>query len=136
MVRDSHCACGPELPSIRSTDRSDALNAFGIVCLETLTEKKRGRSLCRCNFSSPWSANPCRQTALLLSATRSSSRVAEPLIARVFRLRDWEIAQPIIASYFPGGVIPAPIAVEVSRLTAKQGVRIEPDLWAAVPVDR
>jgi enamine deaminase RidA (YjgF/YER057c/UK114 family) len=51
-------------------------------------------------------------------------------------IRDWEIAQPIIASYFPGGVIPAPIAVEVSRLTAKQGVRIEPDLWAAVPADR
>jgi len=51
-------------------------------------------------------------------------------------IRDWDVAQPIIASYFPHGVIPAPIAVEVSRLTAKQGVRIEPDLWAAVPADR
>lgn len=50
-------------------------------------------------------------------------------------IRDWDAARPIIESYFPNG-IPAPIAVEVSRLTAKQGVRIEPDLWAAVPADR
>lgn len=51
-------------------------------------------------------------------------------------LRDWDVVEPIISGYFPNGVLPVPMVVEVSRLTAKQGVRIEPDLWAALPAAR
>lgn len=51
-------------------------------------------------------------------------------------MRDWDVVEPIISSYFPNGVLPVPMATEVSRLTAKQGVRIEPDLWAALPAAR
>jgi enamine deaminase RidA (YjgF/YER057c/UK114 family) len=48
-------------------------------------------------------------------------------------MRDWDVVEPIVGSYFPDGVVPVPAVVEVSRLTAKQGVRFEPDLWAALP---
>jgi enamine deaminase RidA (YjgF/YER057c/UK114 family) len=82
------------------------------------------------------------QTHLAMENQRKVLQSAGATFADVFRsnwyltdIRDWEAARPIIESYFPDG-IPAPIAVEVSRLTAKQGVRIEPDLWAAVPADR
>lgn len=51
-------------------------------------------------------------------------------------MRDWDVVEPIISSYFPNGSLPVPMAAEVSRLTAKQGVRIEPDLWAALPAAR
>lgn len=47
-------------------------------------------------------------------------------------MRDWEIIEPIVTSYF-GRTPPVPMVVEVSRLTAKQGVRFEPDLWAVLP---
>jgi enamine deaminase RidA (YjgF/YER057c/UK114 family) len=47
-------------------------------------------------------------------------------------IREWETIEPIVNSYFNGSP-PVPMVVEVSRLTAKQGVRFEPDLWAALP---
>lgn len=47
-------------------------------------------------------------------------------------MREWDTIEPIVTSYF-GRPLPAPMVVEVSRLTAKQGVRFEPDLWAALP---
>ena len=47
-------------------------------------------------------------------------------------IREWETIEPIVRSYFDGPP-PVPMVVEVSRLTAKQGVRFEPDLWAALP---
>lgn len=81
------------------------------------------------------------QTHLAMGNQRKVLESAGATFGDVFRsnwyladIRDWDAARPIIASYFPGE-IPAPIVVEVSRLTAKQGVRIEPDLWAAVPAD-
>jgi enamine deaminase RidA (YjgF/YER057c/UK114 family) len=48
-------------------------------------------------------------------------------------IREWEAIEPIAASYF-GRPLPVPMVVEVSRLTAKQGVRFEPDLWAVLPI--
>lgn len=47
-------------------------------------------------------------------------------------MREWDSIEPIVTSYF-GRPPPVPMVVEVSRLTAKQGVRFEPDLWAALP---
>jgi 2-iminobutanoate/2-iminopropanoate deaminase len=47
-------------------------------------------------------------------------------------IREWDTIEPIVTSYF-GRPPPVPMVVEVSRLTAKQGVRFEPDLWAALP---
>lgn len=47
-------------------------------------------------------------------------------------MREWEAIEPIATSYF-GRPLPVPMVVEVSRLTAKQGVRFEPDLWAVLP---
>lgn len=47
-------------------------------------------------------------------------------------IREWDIIAPIVTSYF-GRSPPVPMVVEVSRLTAKQGVRFEPDLWAVLP---
>lgn len=47
-------------------------------------------------------------------------------------IRDWDAIEPIVTSYF-GRPLPVPMVVEVSRLIAKQGVRFEPDLWAALP---
>jgi enamine deaminase RidA (YjgF/YER057c/UK114 family) len=47
-------------------------------------------------------------------------------------IREWDTIEPIVSSYFDGP-LPIPMVVEVSRLTAKQGVRFEPDLWAALP---
>jgi enamine deaminase RidA (YjgF/YER057c/UK114 family) len=47
-------------------------------------------------------------------------------------IREWDTIEPIVGDYFDGPP-PVPIVVEVSRLTAKQGVRFEPDLWAALP---
>lgn len=47
-------------------------------------------------------------------------------------IREWDSIEPIVTSYF-GRPPPVPMVVEVSRLTAKQGVRFEPDLWAALP---
>lgn len=49
-------------------------------------------------------------------------------------LREWDTIEPIVTSYF-GRPPPVPMVVEVSRLTAKQGVRFEPDLWAALPLE-
>jgi enamine deaminase RidA (YjgF/YER057c/UK114 family) len=46
-------------------------------------------------------------------------------------MRDWEAIEPVVESYF-GRTPPVSMVVEVSRLTAKQGVRFEPDLWATV----
>lgn len=46
-------------------------------------------------------------------------------------IREWDTIEPIVTSYFDGPP-PVPMIVEVSRLTAKQGVRFEPDLWAAL----
>jgi enamine deaminase RidA (YjgF/YER057c/UK114 family) len=48
-------------------------------------------------------------------------------------VREWDTIQPIATSYF-GRPLPVPMVVEVSRLTAKQGVRFEPDLWAVLSV--
>jgi enamine deaminase RidA (YjgF/YER057c/UK114 family) len=45
-------------------------------------------------------------------------------------MREWDTIHPIATEYF-GRPLPVPMVVEVSRLTAKQGVRFEPDLWAA-----
>jgi enamine deaminase RidA (YjgF/YER057c/UK114 family) len=47
-------------------------------------------------------------------------------------IRDWDVIEPIATEYF-GRPLPVPMVVEVSRLTAKQGVRFEPDLWAVLP---
>jgi 2-iminobutanoate/2-iminopropanoate deaminase len=47
-------------------------------------------------------------------------------------IRDWDVIEPIVTEYF-GRTPPVPMVVEVSRLTAKQGVRFEPDLWAVLP---
>jgi enamine deaminase RidA (YjgF/YER057c/UK114 family) len=47
-------------------------------------------------------------------------------------IREWETIEPIVSSYFDRP-LPVPMVVEVSRLTAKQGVRFEPDLWAVLP---
>lgn len=47
-------------------------------------------------------------------------------------MREWEAIEPIVTEHF-GRRPPVPMVVEVSRLTAKQGVRFEPDLWARVP---
>lgn len=47
-------------------------------------------------------------------------------------IRDWEVIEPIVTEHF-GRTPPVPMVVEVSRLTAKQGVRFEPDLWAVLP---
>ncbi|MFC4011110.1 RidA family protein [Nonomuraea purpurea] len=45
-------------------------------------------------------------------------------------IRDWAVIEPIVAGYF-GRELPVPQVVEVARLTAKPGIRFEPDLWAA-----
>ncbi len=47
-------------------------------------------------------------------------------------MRDWEAIEPIVTEHF-GRTPPVSMVVEVSRLTAKQGVRFEPDLWAVLP---
>ena len=47
-------------------------------------------------------------------------------------IRDWAVIEPIVTSYFERP-LPVPMVVEVSRLTAKPGVRFEPDLWAVRP---
>lgn len=47
-------------------------------------------------------------------------------------MREWEAIEPIVIGYFDRP-LPVPMVVEVSRLTAKQGVRFEPDLWVALP---
>jgi enamine deaminase RidA (YjgF/YER057c/UK114 family) len=47
-------------------------------------------------------------------------------------IRDWDVIEPIVTEYF-ARPLPVPMVVEVSRLTAKQGVRFEPDLWAVLP---
>jgi enamine deaminase RidA (YjgF/YER057c/UK114 family) len=47
-------------------------------------------------------------------------------------IRDWEVIEPIVESHF-GRPVPVPMVVEVARLTAKPGVRFEPDLWASLP---
>lgn len=47
-------------------------------------------------------------------------------------MREWDVIEPIVTSYL-GRTPPVPMVVEVSRLTAKQGVRFEPDLWAVLP---
>lgn len=50
-------------------------------------------------------------------------------------IRDWPEIEPILREHF-GRELPVPQVVEVSRLTAKPGIRFEPDLWAACPADR
>lgn len=49
-------------------------------------------------------------------------------------IRDWDVIEPIVVEYF-GRHLPNPMVIEVSRLTAKSGVRFEPDLWAALPAE-
>jgi enamine deaminase RidA (YjgF/YER057c/UK114 family) len=48
-------------------------------------------------------------------------------------IREWDAIEPIVSEYFDRP-LPVPMVVEVSRLTAKQGVRFEPDLWAVLPL--
>lgn len=47
-------------------------------------------------------------------------------------MRDWAVIEPIVVEHF-GRTPPVSMVIEVSRLTAKQGVRFEPDLWAKLP---
>ena len=47
-------------------------------------------------------------------------------------IREWDAIKPVVESYF-GRPIPMPMVVEAARLTAKPGVRFEPDLWASIP---
>ncbi|MEV7091192.1 Rid family hydrolase [Streptomyces sp. NPDC093085] len=47
-------------------------------------------------------------------------------------IRDWDAIAPVLAEYF-GGELPSPQVIEVARLTAKPGIRLEPDLWASRP---
>jgi enamine deaminase RidA (YjgF/YER057c/UK114 family) len=48
-------------------------------------------------------------------------------------IRDWPQIEPVVREHF-GRDLPVPQIVEVSRLTAKPGIRFEPDLWATCPV--
>jgi enamine deaminase RidA (YjgF/YER057c/UK114 family) len=82
------------------------------------------------------------QAHLAMANQRAVLESAGASFADVFRsnwyvtdMRDWEAIEPIVADYFPSG-LPVPMVVEVSRLTAKQGVRLEPDLWASLPAER
>jgi len=78
------------------------------------------------------------QVRLAMENQRAVLEAAEASFGDVFRsnwylsdIRDWEVVEPIARSYF-GRELPVPMVVEVSRLVAKQGVRVEPDLWASV----
>ena len=81
------------------------------------------------------------QTHLTMHNQRAVLESAGATFDDVFRsnwyltdIRDWETVQEIATSYF-GRPLPVPMVIEVSRLTAKQGVRVEPDLWASLPAD-
>ena len=50
----------------------------------------------------------------------------------VIDIREWDAIRPVVENYF-GRPIPMPMVVETARLTAKPGVRFEPDLWASIP---
>jgi enamine deaminase RidA (YjgF/YER057c/UK114 family) len=50
----------------------------------------------------------------------------------VIDIREWDAIRPVAESYF-GRPLPMPMVVETARLTAKPGVRFEPDLWASIP---
>jgi enamine deaminase RidA (YjgF/YER057c/UK114 family) len=78
------------------------------------------------------------QAHLAMANQKAVLESAGASFADVFRsnwyvtdMRDWPAIEPIVAGYFPSG-LPVPMVVEVSRLTAKQGVRLEPDLWASL----
>jgi enamine deaminase RidA (YjgF/YER057c/UK114 family) len=82
------------------------------------------------------------QAHLAMANQKAVLESAGASFADVFRsnwyvtdMRDWPAIEPIVAGYFPSG-LPVPMVVEVSRLTAKQGVRLEPDLWASLPAGR
>lgn len=47
-------------------------------------------------------------------------------------LREWPVVEATAHRHF-GRDLPAPMVIEVPRLAAKPGVRVEPDLWASVP---
>lgn len=85
------------------------------------------------------SASIVEQTHVAMENQCKVLESAGATFADVFRsnwylsdIREWPTMEPIVADYF-GGTIPVPQVVEVARLTAKPGVRFEPDLWATVP---
>jgi enamine deaminase RidA (YjgF/YER057c/UK114 family) len=47
-------------------------------------------------------------------------------------VREWPVVEATARRHF-GRDLPAPMVVEVPRLVAKPGVRVEPDLWASLP---
>lgn len=47
-------------------------------------------------------------------------------------VRDWPVVEAAARRHF-GGDLPAPMVIEVPRLVAKPGVRVEPDFWASLP---
>ncbi|MGH3345877.1 MAG: Rid family hydrolase [Nocardioides sp.] len=47
-------------------------------------------------------------------------------------IREWPVVEAAARRHF-GRDLPAPMVVEVPRLVAKPGVRVEPDLWASLP---
>jgi enamine deaminase RidA (YjgF/YER057c/UK114 family) len=47
-------------------------------------------------------------------------------------LREWPVVEATARRHFDRD-LPTPMVVEVPRLAAKPGVRVEPDLWASVP---
>jgi len=47
-------------------------------------------------------------------------------------VRDWPVVEAAARRHF-GRDLPAPMVIEVPRLVAKPGVRVEPDFWASLP---
>lgn len=47
-------------------------------------------------------------------------------------LREWPVVEETARRHFERD-LPAPMVIEVPRLAAKPGVRVEPDLWASLP---
>lgn len=47
-------------------------------------------------------------------------------------IREWPVVEAVAREHF-GRALPAPMVIEVPRLVAKPGVRVEPDLWASLP---
>jgi enamine deaminase RidA (YjgF/YER057c/UK114 family) len=48
-------------------------------------------------------------------------------------IREWPVVEATARRHFERD-LPAPMVIEVPRLVAKPGVRVEPDLWASLPV--
>lgn len=49
-------------------------------------------------------------------------------------IRDWPVVEEAARRHF-GRDLPAPMVIEIPRLVAKPGVRVEPDLWASLPAN-